>query len=223
LSIRSIILALIASAALAQTPENPAEEAQPEALVASQSPSAVIDSVVPAGSPYRPLTAEERWQYYVRHTYTSPSVYFHVFGAGLVEQLANRPLEWGQGTRGYTRRSASAFGRFTLSDTYESASAAVLGHEVRYVRCRCSGFGPRLGYALASSLLTRDREGRTVPAAARIGGAFAAEYTARLWLPQGYQSDSRIARSMAFQTGFRGFANALREFAPELKRVLRRR
>jgi hypothetical protein len=125
--------------------------------------------------------------------------------------------------RGYARRTGSAWARFTLTDTYEAAGAAALGQEVRYVRCRCSGFGRRVGYAVAASLFTRNNDGRIVPAVARIGGQFGAGYTAKLWLPEDYQSGSRIARSVLFQTGFQGLVNTLREFTPELKRLLRRK
>ncbi len=73
----------------------------------------------------------------------------------------------------------------TLTDTYEAASAAALGHEVRYVRCRCSGFGARSATRWHPPFFTRDRNGGMVPAVSRIGGEFAAGYTGRLWLPEG--------------------------------------
>lgn len=221
---RTFALALILGAAApAQTLETPPVGVGTEAQPAARQPAVKITAVVAADTPYRPLTAEQRWKYYFRHTYFSPLPYARALGAGLEAQLDSRPPEWRQGVKGYSQRSASALAVFTVADTYEAAAAAALGQEVRYVRCRCSGLGRRLGYAIAASLFTRNREGRIVPAVARIGGAFGAEYTARSWLPQGYQSDSRIARNILFQTGYRGAVNALREFTPELKRILHRK
>jgi hypothetical protein len=224
LLLRSFAMALVlCCSAAGQTQENSAGGKESGAAVASPEAKSRIASVVPSDVPYRPLTTEERWRFYVRETYLAPGAYMRAAGSGLLEQWKGEPPEWRQGMLGYARRTGSVWGRFTLTSTYEAAGAAALGQETRYVRCRCSGWAPRLGYAVASSLVTQDRNGRIVPAAARIGGEFAAGYTAKLWLPPSYQSDSRIARSVLFQTGFRGMVNALREFSPELKRAFRRK
>jgi hypothetical protein len=214
---------MVCAAAAGQAQESVADGTDLQAVEPDPKAKSTIASVVPAGAQYRPLTAEERWKLYVHETYLSPSVLFRAAGAAAGEQYNNEPPQWGQGMRGYARRTVSVWGRFTLSDTYVAAGSAALGHDVRYVRCRCSGFGPRLGYALTSSLFTRDGNGRIVPAVARMGGAFGAEYTARLWLPEGFQTDSRIARTVLYQVGFQGVFNALREFTPELKRAFRRK
>lgn len=224
LSFRLAVLALvICHAATGQTQGNLAEGVVSDPSAGEAGSKSSISFIVPAQVKYRPLTPQERWKLYLHETYISPGAYFRATGAALGEHLKNEPSEWGQGTRGYAQRAASVWARSTLADTYEAASAAALGQEVRYVRCRCSGFGPRFGYAVTSSLFTRDRSGRIVPAAARIGGEFAAEYTAKLWRPERYQTDSRIAQSVLLQTGFLGMINTLREFAPELKRAFHRR
>lgn len=217
------LVVMLCFSAVGQSHEEPAGERPPEAPAGEKQRNAIVAPVVPADVPYRPLTAEERWSYYFRHTYVSPAAYLRAASTGLTEQWKGEPPSWEQGMSGFGRRTGSAWARFTLTDTYEAAGAAALGHEIRYVRCRCSGFGRRFGYAVAASLLTRDSDGRLVPAAARIGGQFGAGYTARLWLPEDYQSNSRIARSVLFQTGFQGLVNTVREFTPELKRLLRRK
>lgn len=224
MTFRSFALALyLCSAASGQTQDKPAGESEPKVVVPDADAKSTVSSVLRADAPYHPLTARERWRFYLRETYLSPRPYIRATVSGLVQQWEDEPSEWEQGMRGYARRTTSAWGLFTLADTYEAAGAAALGHEVRYVRCRCSGFGPRFRYAVASSLLARDRNGRIVPAVARIGGEFAAGYTAKLWLPEGYQSDSRIARNVLVQTGFKGIVNTLKEFTPELRRVFRRK
>jgi hypothetical protein len=224
LALRVLVLALVlCAAASCQTQEKPAGGSEPEAVESGAKANSVVASVVPADVPYRPLTAEERWKLYFRNTYLSPGGYMRAAGAGLAEQWKGEPPEWEQGMRGYARRSASAWGRFTLTASYEAAGAAALGQEVRYVRCRCSGVGQRLAYAISASLFTRNGNGGIVPAVARIAGEFGAGYSAKLWLPERYQSDSRIARSVLFQTGYQGIVNILREFTPELKQAFRRK
>ena len=44
---------------------------------------------------------------------------------------------------GYGKRFANRFGRNALQETYEAAGAALLQHEVRYIRSKRSGFLPR--------------------------------------------------------------------------------
>ncbi len=223
MSFRFAVLALaVCGAALSQTPEKltGGVEPAPAAVFPAKSP---ISSVVPVDAAYHPLTREERWRFYLHETYLSPGAYFRATGAALGEHLNNEPSQWHQGLEGYAKRTASVWARFTLSDSYEAAGAAALGQEVRYVRCRCSGFFPRFGYSLTSSLFTQNARGRIVPAVARVGGEFGAEYTARLWRPESYQTDSRIARSVLFQTGFLGMVNTFREFGPELKRAFHKR
>ena len=224
MSFRVFVLALVlGTAAICQTQEKPAEGAKSEAAAAGAKAKSAISSIVPADVPYRPLTAEERWKYYLHNTYLSPGGYLRAAGSGLLEQWKGEPPEWEQGMRGYARRAASSWGRFTLTSTYEAAGAAALGQEVRYVSCRCSGVSRRVAYAIVAPLITRNGNGKIVPAAARMGGEFGAGYSAKLWLPQSYQSDSRIARSVLFQTGYQGMVNILREFTPELKRAFRKK
>jgi hypothetical protein len=224
LASRVFVLALVLCvAASCQPQERPAGGSEPEAAAALPNTNSVVTSVVPADVPYLPLTAEERWKLYFRNIYLSPGGYMRAAAAGLLEQWKGEPPEWEQGMRGYARRAASSWGRFTLTASYEAAGSAVLGQDVRYVRCRCSGVGQRVAYVISASLFTRKRNGRIVPAVARIAGQFGAGYSAKLWLPESYQSDSRIARSVLFQTGYQGMVNILREFTPELKQAFRRK
>jgi hypothetical protein len=96
----------------------------------------------------------------VRIVLWSPGVFFASAGPALGAQLKNEPASWGQGVEGYSKRFANRFGRFTLQKSYEAAGAAALGHEVRYVRSKRSGFGRRAVHALTANFVTHDRNGR---------------------------------------------------------------
>jgi hypothetical protein len=168
----------------------------------------------------QPLTGKERWNLYLRETFWSPGAFFRAAGPALGTHLNNEPPEWGQGTAGYSRRFANRFGRFALRESYEAAGAALLQHEVRYRRGSRSGFLPRAAHALTASFVTHDKNGRRVPHISRVGSAFAAEFTGNLWMPAGYGDTSSALRRVGMELGVSSAFNLIREFAPELKRVL---
>jgi hypothetical protein len=192
------------------------------AQTAASRPALGVSAVVPADAAYVPLTNAERWKLYVEQTFLTPGAYFRTFAVAADQDINGRPREWGQGLIGYSQRAGSNFARFGLFDTYETAAAEALGHEVRYVRCHCSGFLPRFGYALGAVFVTRNRDGQMVPHYARIGAAFASEATALLWYPPSYRNDDVVFRGVLLKLAGRGIMNNLHEFAPEMRRVFHR-
>jgi hypothetical protein len=170
-------------------------------------------------SSFQPLTGKERWDLYLRDAFWSPSVFFRAAGPALGAQLKDEPGAWGQGMEGYSKRFANRFGRFALQETYEAAGAALLQHEVRYVRSNRSGVLPRAAHALTANFVTYDRSGRRTPHVARVGSVFAAEFTGSLWMPAGYREASTVMRGVGMEFGVSSAFNLVREFALELKRI----
>jgi hypothetical protein len=177
----------------------------------------------PVRASYAPLTGKERWNLYLRDAFWGPGVFFRAAGPALGAQLNNEPAEWGQGMEGYSKRFANRFGRFALRETYEATGAALLHHEVRYIRSNRSGFLPRAAHALTANFVTYDRSGRRTPHVARVGSVVAAEFTGNLWMPAGYRDTSTAMRGVGVQLGTSSAFNLIREFAPELKRIFTRR
>ena len=177
----------------------------------------------PVRTSYAPLTGKERWNLYLRDAFWSPGVFFKAAGPALGSQLNNDPTKWGQGMEGYSKRFANRFGRNALQETYEAAGAALLQHEVRYIRSGRSGFLPRAAHALTANFVTYDRRGHRTPHVSRVGAAFAAEFTGNLWMPAGYRDTSKAVRGVGIQLGVGSALNLFREFAPELKRVFVRK
>lgn len=182
-----------------------------------------VGSVVPAGERYVPLTGEQRFKLYLRQTYINPGAYFRAFGAAAGGQASNEPPQWGQGGEAYMKRVGNRFARFTIQDSIEAAGAAALGHEVRYVRCNCTGFLPRAGYALAMNFVTYDRQGKRVPHYSRVGAAFASGFIGHTWMPPGYETKRDVLSGAAMQLSFGTMFNVIREFTPEIKRAFRRK
>ncbi len=180
-------------------------------------PKSVVKASVPLG--YTPLTGHERWNHYVRNAFWSPGVFFRAAGPAAGQQMNNEPPQWGQGMEGYSKRFANRFGRFALQQTYEGAGAALLKHEVRYIRSNKTGFLPRAAHALTANIITYDRNGHRVPHVSRVGAMFAAEFTGNLWMPDGYRDTSKAVRGVGMELGVRSAFNLIKEFAPELKRM----
>lgn len=172
---------------------------------------------------YQALTGKERWDLYLRDAFWSPGVFFKATGPALGAQLKNEPAAWGQGMEGYSKRFGNRFGRFALQETYEAAGAAILHHEVRYIRSERSGFLPRAAYALTANFVTYDRSGRRTPHIARVGSVVAAEFTGNLWMPAGYRGTATAMRGVGVELGVSSAFNLVREFAPELRRIFTRR
>jgi len=172
---------------------------------------------------YQPLSGKERWQLYSRSVFWSPGAIFGSAGPALGSHLNNEPPEWGQGAEGYGKRFANRYARFAIQRSYEAAGAAALGHEVRYIRSKRTGFGPRAIYALSATFVTYDRNGRRAPNVSKVGAAFAAEFTGNLWMPKGYRDTPTAIRGVGVQLGVGSAFNLIREFSPELKRIFTRK
>jgi hypothetical protein len=196
----------------------PARAAYPDA----QQVPAEVEKVAPqhaATSAHQPITAHERWRYYLRRSLWGPAVVFRAAGGAIGAQMNNDPAEWRQGMAGYSRRLANRFGRSAVRGSYEAAGAALLRHEVRYIPSGSSSFLTRAGHAFAANFVTLDRNGRMAPNVARVGSAIGAEFTANLWMPKGYRTKAEAMGRVGVELALGSAFNLLREFSPELRRI----
>lgn len=161
-----------------------------------------------------PLTPSQRWSLYWRQTFLSPGVYVRTFALAGYHQWRKTPEAWGTGGDAYLKRVGDQFGRFAVESSIEAVGAAILNHDVRYVRSDRQAFWPRLGHALAMSVLTLDRRGRYVPAVARMGGAVGSEFIRNSWLPDNYRSTAETLGDAGFILVWKGVGNVVREFWP---------
>jgi len=108
-------------------------------------------------------------------------------GAGVsagVGQLRNNPKAWGQGVEGFSKRFASGFAGHIVNNSIAYGVGHALHEDMRYYPSDKQGFGPRLGYALESTVITHrtDTGDRTV-AYGRISGAVGGGFISRFWQP----------------------------------------
>jgi hypothetical protein len=128
------------------------------------------------------------------------------------------PAEWRQGYHGYSRRTASEYGQYTIQEAIHQGGAAAMGLDPRYLRCDCHGFTARVLHAVKGSFLTRNEEGKTRFDLPSVAGAYGTGMLSMYWYPSRYQPLSDGVRSGTQQIGFDTGMNLLDEFSPELKR-----
>jgi hypothetical protein len=128
------------------------------------------------------------------HNYLFDSFGPYAFGeaaiGGGVTQATNSPPEWGQGMKGYGQRVASTFGIALVTTTTRYTLAEVLHEDTIYYRCECSGFFPRLGHAITSTVLSRrGDDGHYFISFPAIAAPYAGSMTAALgWYPARYNA-----------------------------------
>ena len=191
---------------------------------AQQGPPPAADRPASGTARTEPGTsADERWRAYAEDAVFSPGPYFATVMPALAEHARDEPEEYGGGWGGFGDRLGRRAAHYQLRTAlYHSASAA-LGTETGYRRCGCTGGATRLGYALSRTFVTRTGSGAMVPNLAYLGSAYgAAVIAAEAWSPDGYRAAPDGVRAGTIQIGVHSAFNVLREFAPELKRLVGR-
>jgi hypothetical protein len=139
-----------------------------------------------------------------------------VVGRAGVGQITNHPQKWGRGASGFGKRVGSGFATHAVKTTVEHAIAAPLHEELDYQRSNKRGVAPRLGHALASTVVTRNtKTGKRTPAAGRISGHAAAGVVSQVALAGTGASTAGVG--LAADAG----ANVAREFWPRRSRTIR--
>jgi hypothetical protein len=167
-----------------------------------------------------PLTGKERWDRYVKATFTSGSIYFAAFGAALGDQVNNNPKEWGRNWGGYFKRAGTMYATFAIQNSIYQAGSAALHNEGRYIPCQCEGGWHRAGYALQMTFLTY-HNGHKVLDISQFAGAYGSGMIPILWYPAGYSPTVQGVQNGHAQMGFVLLVREIQEFAPELKRFFR--
>ena len=166
-----------------------------------------------------------RLRLFLDDTILSPTLTPRLAFSAALDHRDTQPSGWGTGGSGYSKRVAARAGLVLSQAGVHHATAAALDFDPRGDRSRCGCTNPvrRAGYALARTFVTRDRRGRAVPNVPLVAGAAGGAMIARTWYPR-RDGPGRDAAQLATLTvvGQAG-ANLFREFAPDLKRLIRRK
>lgn len=172
---------------------------------------------------YEPLNGKERLKLYLLQTY-SPAVVFRIIGPSIGYQLGEVPPEWGNNFGGFGRRLASTYGVLILQSSFQSAGAAALGYEPRYVRSSKKGFFKRTGHAFMFNFLTLNRDKKLridFPTLISIYGSNM--IAAHAWYPDRFTARGDGIRLGNTSLAIRFASNLFQEFLPDIKKIFRRK
>jgi hypothetical protein len=166
-----------------------------------------------------PMTQAERNRLYFK-TMRNPLGFVKAgFSAG-IDQANDKPEEWEQGASGYGKRFANILGQYSIQRTVTYGLGSALHEDNRYFNSGKSGFWPRTGYALTSSILARHDDGSRHLSISQVGGVAAGAFLARVWLPPSQSSAGDGAVSFGITLGSNAAFGIVKEYLPDLGRAL---
>jgi hypothetical protein len=181
-------------------------------------------SYVPKDVPLQTLNRRQRFQLYIRQTYTTPGIYIKTTLFAIHDQITDRNPEWGDGLDGFAKRLGDRQFQFIIQNSVTSLGDGVLGWEPRYDRCRCDRFWPRTRHAIIRNFVTYNRTEKSLrPQLMPYLGAFAASVLATTWQPGNPSWQVRGYQAVITQVFVGIGVNWIGEFAPEIVRALRKK
>ena len=198
MSARRTIFLSLAVVSLASVPAARAQSAAGTGAgtQASQPAQSAQASAAPAAAPahvevatvYHPPSEREKLRNFAFDAFGPYPVVTAVLGAG-IQQAYGTPPEWGQGWGAYGDRFGSNYGIQFITTSSRYLLAEAFREDTLYYRCSCSGFFPRLGHALLSTVTARRGEnGHYVFSVAALGAPYAGTMSAALgWYPSRYK------------------------------------
>lgn len=223
-----IAIALLISSCIAQeSAQNPPAPAPQSGKASSDKQGSdkqirvswLYGAYVPKDVPLQSLNGRQRAKLWVRVSFTTYGIYFKTAVFSISDQINNRPPAWGDGWAGYGKRVASRQGQFVIQNSFSALGNGLLGYEPRYNRCRCDGFWPRTGHAVARNFVTYDRtETKRRLQLPLYAAAFGAGVVAGTWTPN-HDLLTTGGHGVLSQAGFGIVANMIGEFWPQIERI----
>jgi len=134
-------------------------------------------------------------------------------------QATHNPPDWRVGWPGYGMRYGSDFGGSVAGVTARYLTAEALNEDTLYYRCACKRVWPRLGHALASTLMARHgADGHKVAGVPGLIAPYATSFTEVYgWYPRRYGAKDALRMG---NYGLMDYAlgNVSLEFLPSISR-----
>jgi hypothetical protein len=173
----------------------------------------------PLSPQWKGLTVKEKLAYDWRHLFDPEHVVFAAIGAG-VDQLRERPGEWGDGWDAYGTRFASHIGYYITQRSIMFPVQAVDHEDARYFPSNSKTYKGRLGHALLHTVWRHNDSGSMMPAYSEFLGDYGAAAVSRLWWPQRFHTASAIFIAGSDTVLVDAGINVFHEFTPDIKRWL---
>jgi hypothetical protein len=103
-----------------------------------------------------------------------------------------------------------------VRQTITYATAIAFHEDNRYFASGKHGFWGRTGYAVLSSVTTRNEEGGQRFSISSVSGVVGASAIASVWGPESWKGSSNIAKNAGVSFGVTAAFNVFREFLPDI-------
>jgi len=175
----------------------------------------------PQSTQWRGLGVEEKLRYDARHLFEADNLVYAGIGAA-IDQARDRPPEWGQGWSVLSERYASHVGQYLVQRSIMFPVQAMDGEDTRYFHSKRTSYQGRIADAFLHTVWRHDDSGGMMPAYSEFLGDYGAAAVSRLWWPQRFHTGRAIFFAGSDTILIDAGINVLREFAPDMKRWLRR-
>lgn len=160
-----------------------------QALVDAPQPANAATENVPSGpaSVRSCCTASQALRRFLSDSVGPYPIMEALFTAGL-HQATDNPPEWRQGFPAFSERFGSNMGITAAGNAVRYGTAWAMKIDPRFHKCRCTGFGPRLGHAVkATAFARRQGSGSSVLSIPNLFAPYAATTAAvYAWYPSRY-------------------------------------
>jgi hypothetical protein len=154
-----------------------------------------------------------------RHLFNAENVIFAGIGAG-IDQLRDRPGQWGQGWGPYFERYGSHLAQYVVQRSIMFPVQAIGNEDARYFPSTRTSYKGRVGDALLHTFWRHNDHGGMMPAYSEFLGDYGASAVSRLWWPDKYHNAEAIfiagTNTLLIDAGI----NVYHEFTPDIKRWL---
>ena len=185
----------------------------------SAPPNASSVASGPSSPQWRSLSVKEKLRYDARHFFDLENLAFAGMGAGL-DQLRERPGEWGDGYGAFGQRYGSHFGQYLVQRSVMAPVQAIDHEDTRFFRSRRTSYKGRFADAVLQTVWRRNDSGGMMPAYSEFLGDYSAAAVSRMWWPNRFHTVSAALIAGSDTVLIDAGINVLHEFAPDVKRWL---
>lgn len=165
-----------------------------------------------------PMTAGEKFNYYLRRTILSPGAYAQSVASGMFNELLDNNEGKEDTLDDYfadsmTRAARSMAFKITAGFLEKFALPVIFKQDPRYHRSGSRSVGGKIGYAVSRLFITQgDRCGCDQFNISYLGGGLAASFIAKAWVREEQKSTSDAFRRWGVHMGITALSNILKEF-----------
>jgi hypothetical protein len=215
----AVFIAVVAATSFAQQPSpTPAQPSVNTTLPVNW----LYGAYIPKEAPRVALNSKQRFKLYIRQTFTTPGIYIKTGFFALHDEVKDTPPSW-DGFSGFVKRVGSNQATNTIQNSFTSLGQGIVGWEPRYDRCKCDGAWPRFRHAFIRNFITYGRDEQSIrPNVMPFAAAFGAGVIGATWNPDNPTFTVKGYQSVITQAWVGVIINSLGEFAPDVKKWLKR-